>query len=77
MTTIKKVKEVNIFTEYEATMTFLKALGYKTNELTLYQMAQLKLAIVEAIESTELRNTETTKVMTPSDDQVLSAVGAK
>jgi hypothetical protein len=72
MTTLKKVKEVNIFKEYEATMKFLKALGYKTDELTVYQMAQLKLAIVDAIEATELRNTETTKVMSPSDEYIMS-----
>jgi hypothetical protein len=76
MTTIKKVKEIGIFEQYEATMVFLKALGYKTNELTVSQMASLKLNIVEAIEATELRDTETLKVISPSDEFVMSKLGA-
>ena len=57
-------------------MKFLKALGYKTNELTISQMVNLKINIIEAIEATELRDTETTKVMSPSDEFVMSKLGA-
>jgi predicted nucleotide-binding protein len=76
MTTLKKVNEVSIFEQYEAAMTFLKALGYKTNELTLSQMTSLKLAMVEAIETTDLRNEDEIKVMTPDDKFVMSKLGA-
>jgi lipid II:glycine glycyltransferase (peptidoglycan interpeptide bridge formation enzyme) len=76
MTTLKKVNEVGIFKQYEAAMTFLKALGYKTDELTLSQMASIKVAMVEAIEATDLRNDSITKVMTPDDKFVMSKLGA-
>jgi hypothetical protein len=76
MTTLKKVNEVSIFEQYEAAMTFLKALGYKTNELTLSQMTSLKLAMVEAIETTDLRNEDEIKGMTPDDKFVMSKLGA-
>jgi hypothetical protein len=76
MTTIKKVNEVNIFEQYEAAMMFLKAMGYKTNELTVTQMAKLKLAMVEAIEATDLRDENELKVMSPSDEFVMSKLGA-
>jgi hypothetical protein len=75
MTTIKKVNEVGIFEQYEATMKFLKALGYKTNELTISQMTSLKLNIIEAIETTDLRDENELKVMTPDDKFVMSKLG--
>jgi hypothetical protein len=57
-------------------MMFLKAMGYKTNELTVTQMAKLKLAMVEAIEATDLRDENELKVMSPSDEFVMSKLGA-
>jgi hypothetical protein len=76
MTTLKKVNEVRIFETYEAIMTFLKALGYKTDELTVHQMVSLKLAIVEAIDTTDLRDNETIKVMSPSDEYIMNKLEA-
>jgi hypothetical protein len=76
MTTLEKVNEVSIFAQYESTMTFLKAMGYKTNELTVSQMASLKLNIIGAIESTDLRDENELKVMTPTDEYVMSKLGA-
>ena len=76
MTTLKKVYEVRIFETYEAIMTFLKALGYKTDELTVHQMVSLKLAIVEAIDTTDLRDNETIKVMSPSDEYIMNKLEA-
>jgi hypothetical protein len=76
MTTLKKVNEVSIIEQYEAAMMFLKALGYKTDELTLSQMASIKMAMVGAIEATDLRNEDITKVMTPLDQNIMSKLGA-
>jgi hypothetical protein len=76
MTTLKKVNEVRIFETYEAIMTFLKAMGYKTDELTVHQMVSLKLAIVEAIDTTDLRDNETIKVMSPSDEYIMNKLEA-
>lgn len=76
MTTIEKVNEVSIFAQYEATMAFLKALGYKTDQLTLNQMAKIKINIVDAIEATDLKDENELKVMTPDEQNVMSKLGA-
>jgi hypothetical protein len=76
MTTLKKVNEISIIEQYEAAMMFLKLMGYKTDELTLSQMASIKMAMVEAIETTDLRNEDVTKVMTPLDQNIMFMIGA-
>jgi len=69
MTTLEKINEVSLFEQYEATMTFLGALGYKIDDLTISQLASLKLAIIDTIESTNLRDENTIRVMTPTEDE--------
>jgi hypothetical protein len=67
MTTLEKINEVSLFEQYETTMTFLEALGYKVDNLTISQLASLKLAIIDTIESTNLRDENTIRVMTPTE----------
>jgi hypothetical protein len=67
MTTLEKINEVSLFEQYEATMTFLEVLGYKVDNLTISQLASLKLAIIDTIESTNLRDENTIRVMTPTE----------
>lgn len=76
MTRIKKVNEVSIFNQYETTMLFLKSLGYKTDDLTLNQLAKLKINIIDAIEATDLRDENELKVMTPDEQNIMSKLGA-
>lgn len=49
MTSLKKVKEINVVEEYTAIMDLLGALGYKTEQLTISQVATIKHDILQAI----------------------------
>ncbi len=64
MTTIKKVKEVNKLSPvYISLMEFLEIAGYETNSLTINQLASIKLNVINAIETTDLKDTDQIKTI--------------
>ena len=57
--TIKKTNTPkSLFPVYEALMKLLKVAGYETKDLTLSQMSAIKLNVIDAIEATDLNQTE-------------------
>jgi hypothetical protein len=53
MESLKKIKEVNVVEEYIAIMNLLGELGYETEQLTVFQVAEIKRNIFQAIKGVE------------------------
>jgi hypothetical protein len=53
MENLKKVKEVNIVDEFQAAINLLDALGYETDQLTVNEVATIRLEIFKIIKSIE------------------------
>jgi hypothetical protein len=49
MTSLKKVKEINVVEEYIAIIDLLNALGYETEQLTIMEVATIKHDVLKAI----------------------------
>jgi hypothetical protein len=47
---LEKFKEVKVVDEYQAVMTFLDAIGIKTENLTIQEVSGLKYGLFSAIE---------------------------
>lgn len=64
----------SLFPVYEALMNLLKVAGYETENLTLSQMAAIKLNVIDAIEATELTPSELVKTLSPEGEMTFKEV---
>lgn len=69
MTITKTNTPESLFPVYEALMDFLKVAGYETKDLTISQLASIKISVTNAIEATDLTPSDYIKYLGP-DSQI-------
>lgn len=69
MTITKTNTPESLFPVYEALINFLKVAGYETKDLTISQLASIKLNVTNAIETTDLNPSDYIKSL-GSDSQI-------
>jgi hypothetical protein len=77
MTITKTNTPESLFPVYEALMDFLKVAGYETKDLTISQLASIKISVTNAIEATDLTPSDYIKYLGPDSQITFKALAGE